>query len=190
LVQSISTERLLLRRFEPDDLEDVFAYAKNPNVGPAAGWRPHENIGDSLFVLRRFMEADLVWAVVEKASRRVMGSISLQPDRTRTIESVRKLGYSIGEEFWGKGYMTEAAKAVVSYAFLCLGLEVVSVDHYPENARSKRVIEKCGFVYEGTLRDAVRLYDGTTRDLCCYSITRQEFLLGKGAAPARRIKWG
>lgn len=179
-MQSIPTERLLLRPFTLNDLEDLYAYAKSPNVGPSAGWKPHEDLEDSLYILKRFVETDLNWAIVELESSRVIGSVSLNTDKTRNIEGVRKLGYSMGEDYWGRGYMTEAARAVVAYGFCSLGLCIISVDHYPENSRSKRVVEKCGFTYEGTLRMAIALFDGSLHDLCCYSITRDEFELQNG----------
>ena len=64
---------------------------------------------------------------------------------------------------------------MVRYAFEDLELEVLSAIHYPDNVRSQRVIEKCGFRYEGTLREAQRLYDGSLRDEACYSILCSEF---------------
>jgi len=184
-MQTIRTRRLTLRRFGLNDLDDLYAYAKSPNVGPAAGWRPHENLEDSLYVLRRFMGEDFIWAVVPRDTLHVAGSISLQPDPTRNLAGARKLGYSLGERFWGRGYATEAAAAVIAFGFDMLGLDVISVDHYPENIRSRRVIEKCGFRYEGRLRNAAMLYDGSVHDLCCYSITRDEYLMTRSASEAR-----
>ena len=71
--------------------------------------------------------------------------------------------------------MTEAAKAVLRYGFEQLNLEMVSINHYSYNNRSRRVIEKCGFTYEGTLRQGVCLYDGRVEDICCYSMTAAEY---------------
>ena len=85
------------------------------------------------------------------------------------------LGYKLDAAYTGKGYMTEAAQAVLSYGFQEMGLSLIAIDHYPHNQRSRRVIEKCGFHYEGLLRQGALLYDGTRQDLCCYSMTAEEF---------------
>ena len=71
--------------------------------------------------------------------------------------------------------MTEAAKAVLRYGFAELGLGLIAVRHHLHNQRSRRVIEKCGFHYEGTMRQYSRRYDGTLLDGCFYSMTAQEF---------------
>lgn len=85
------------------------------------------------------------------------------------------IGYALSEAYWGKGYATEAVKKVIQYGFEELGLEIISVYHYPHNKRSQRVIEKCGFKYEGTLRKSSVLYDGSIYDDVCYSITKEEY---------------
>ena len=84
------------------------------------------------------------------------------------MPNCRELGYVLGQEQWGKGYMTEAAKAVLRYGFAELGLGLIAVRHHLHNQRSRRVIEKCGFHYEGTMRQYSRRYDGTLLDGCFY----------------------
>jgi len=85
------------------------------------------------------------------------------------------LGYVLAESYWGKGYTTEAAKRLIQYAFEELNIDLLSVYHYPHNIRSKRVIEKCGFHYEGTLRLASTIYNGNVYDSVCYSLTKEEY---------------
>ncbi|MBE7048939.1 MAG: GNAT family N-acetyltransferase [Ruminococcaceae bacterium] len=175
-MEKIITQRLLLRPFMKTDLEAMHAYCINPNVGSAAGWKPHETIDDSKRVLQAFMEGDEVWAIVEQASGALIGSCGLHHDHKRMHDGVRMLGYVLDEAYWGRGYMTECAKALISYGFLSMGLDLISVYHFSVNNRSRRVIEKCGFRYEGTLMQARKLYDGRVIDDVCYSITREEFL--------------
>ena len=93
----------------------------------------------------------------------------------REVENARMLGYALGENHWGQGFATEAAIAVLHFAFDQMGCPVVSAYHFPKNAKSKRVIKKLGFTPEGTLRLATTLPDGTVTDDVCYSITREEF---------------
>lgn len=71
--------------------------------------------------------------------------------------------------------MTEAVSCLIDYSFKEMQLAVLSVYHYPFNIRSKRVIEKCGFVYEGVLRGASRIFNGEIYDDMCYSILKEEY---------------
>ena len=171
----LHTERLVLRLFDLNDTVDVFAYAQNPAVGPMAGWAPHQTMEDSRSVVQHFIRCGDVWAIVEKRSGRVIGSIGLHADGKRAAPGCRMLGYVLGEPYWGQGYATEAAQAVLRFAFEELACPMVSVYHFPKNNRSKHVIKKLGFVPEGVLRMATALPDGTVLDDVCYSMTRKEF---------------
>ena len=106
-----------------------------------------------------------------------MGSIGLERDRRREDVASREMGYSLGKAFWGKGYMTEAAKAVIDYAFTQEKepIVILAICTGPDNQRSQRVIEKCGFVYEGRQRKGYHIYDGSDRDNLVYSMLREEW---------------
>lgn len=175
-MKPLETPRLNLRRWYESDAKDLFAYARLPEVGPAAGWRPHKTIQDSVNIIKSFIAEDETWAVMDKVSRRVVGSVGLHPDEMRAIKTCRSLGYTLSPEVWGRGYATEAAQAALRFAFLDMELDLVSVSHFPDNVASKRVIEKCGFKLEGTVRCAAKLYDGRAMDLVCYSLLREEYL--------------
>jgi putative acetyltransferase len=71
--------------------------------------------------------------------------------------------------------MTEAATAAIRYAFEHMDIKLLTVHHYSHNVRSKRVIEKSGFRYEGTLRRCTQIFNGCIFDLCCYSMTKEEW---------------
>lgn len=174
-LRTLKTERLVLRAFELSDALDVFAYAKSLIVGPMAGFAPHRTLAESQAFVRKCMESGDVWAIVEKKMGRVIGSIGLRKDSKRNVEGVRMLGYALGEDWWGQGYATEAATAVLRYAFEELSCPLVSVFHYPQNEKSKRVIQKLGFSCEGHLRMSNVLSDGRTTDEVCYSMTREEY---------------
>lgn len=171
----LSTERLLLRPFEQRDLEDLFEYARQPEVGPAAGWRPHEDIEETREVLQNFLGNSEELAIVDRAEDKVIGSIGLTKDERRDNNRAKAMGYALNRRYWGRGYMVEAVGAVLNYGFNTLLLNLVSIYHFPFNEQSRRVIEKCGFVYEGTLRQAKGIYDGRVHDVVCYSMTREEY---------------
>ena len=84
--------------------------------------------------------------------------------------------YVLSKDYWGLGLMTECVKKILEYGFFILNLDIITVSHFKENIRSKRVIEKCGFVYEGTLRKSSLLYNGTLKDKCLYSLDKIEFI--------------
>ncbi len=175
-MKTIRTQRLVLRAFRESDAQDLYDYAKSPNVGPNAGWRPHESPDESPAIIRRFIEEDEIRALAERSTGRVVGSVGLHVDDKRRFDGVRMLGYALSEERWGRGYMAEAVAAVLDFAFMRLKLALVTVYHYPENLRSGRVAARAGFTGEGTLRMCARYWDGAPADLVCYSMTRAQYL--------------
>lgn len=175
----IQTARLLLRPMTEADAPAVYAYAKNPAVGPSAGWKPHQSLLETKSLMQTvFLGRRMVWGIVLRENNRLVGSIGLTPDPARKNGRVHMLGYSLAAECWGRGYMTEAARAVLSHGFGTLSLELISAACFPNNVRSRRVLEHCGFVYEGQLRRAERLWNGEVRDLLYFSVSCEELHTG------------
>ncbi len=177
-MKKLVTERLILRQFKISDLDDFYEYAKNPKIGPMAGWKQHENIDESKQILNNFIISDEIWAISLKMGGKVIGSIGLHKNDKRRpdVEGVCTLGYVLSEDYWGNGYMHEACEEVISYAFEELKINLLAVYHFTSNDRSKRVIEKCGFTYEGIMRRACkRVYDNIVFDQACYSMTPKEY---------------
>lgn len=171
----MQTSRLILRRFEQRDLDDLFAYASVEGVGEKAGWPHHKTLDESQGILDRFMKSEEVWAIVHKEDNKVIGSIGLhhRPDESSHQEGDLVLGYVLGKGYWGHGYMTEAAQRLIEEAFIQWKVPRIRVAHFKENSASQRVIEKLGFTYEkdgtyhATLLDKVfdeRKYVLTSQD--------------------------
>lgn len=173
-MRTLETENLLLKMYSRDDAEDLYKYAKNPNVGPVAGWKPHENTEESLEIIEQMFIPTEAWAIREKGNDRVIGTIALENDRHRD-ENSKEIGYSLAEDKWGNGYMTEACREVLRFAFEELGLNLVAICTGPDNLRSQGVIKKCGFTYEGRIRKSYGTYTGVCRDSLCYSMLREEY---------------
>ncbi len=112
------------------------------------------------------------WAVIEKTSNECIGQIAyfLVDNKNHFAE----IEYCIGSDFQCRGFATEAAKAVISYGFNKINLHKVQICTKTVNKPSKRVIEKCGFTYEGTLRDFF-YFDGEYVCRLYFSILRSEF---------------
>lgn len=176
-MKTLETPRLLLRPWTLEDAPDMYDYARTANVGPAAGWKPHESIEETRRILReKFLVEDECFAMQRKDDGRVIGSIGLHGDayREKTLP-VRMLGYVMNERDWGQGFMHEGCMAALEFAFTELGVELMTVYHFPWNERSRRVIERLGFRLEGLRRMASRNYDGRIEDEMAYSMTREEF---------------
>lgn len=175
-ISELTLKRLILRPIVLTDAQDVFEYSYRPSVGPNAGWKPHESIEETLEIMKLiFLEQETVWGIALKETGKITGTIGLIDDPKRENPAAKMLGYAISDRYWGKGYMTEAARSVIRYGFEQCGFALISAYCYPENTRSKRVLEKCGFVYEGTLRLAERLYTGEIRDNMCCSLTAEQY---------------
>lgn len=172
---TLETKHLILTDWVEEDADALFELAKNPNVGPHAGWKPHANVAESLEIIQTLFLPSMVWKVTDKRSGAIIGSLGLETDRFRPGIASKELGYWIAEEFWGRGFATEASEAALKYGFEELNLEIVGICTGPHNRRSQRVIEKLGFIYEGTHRHCYKIYDGTIRDSLTFSMTKEEW---------------
>ena len=147
----LTTGRLTLRRWEDGDAEALYAYAKDPAVGPIAGWPPHRSVEESLDIIRNVLNGPECYAICLKADGRPIGTIELKlrgrTDLARGDDEC-ELGYCLGASFWGRGIMPEAAREILRHAFEDLGMSKVWVGYYEGNDRSKRVQEKLGFRYQ------------------------------------------
>lgn len=149
----METERLTFRRWENADAERLYALASDPEVGPPAGWPPHENEEESLRILRNVLSGPECYALCLKPDGLPVGSVELRlSDRTDMTDRPDEceLGYWLGRPYWGMGLMTEAVKEMLRHAFGDLGMNAVWCGYYEGNLRSRRVQEKAGFRYHHT----------------------------------------
>jgi putative acetyltransferase len=174
-MKTLETKRMILRPFALTDLPSFYGYASKHNIGPSAGWKPHQSIDESLEILKKFVNADNLWAITLKNGK-LIGSIGLHDDNHRRNPKSRSLGYVLDDDYWGQGLVAEAARRVIIYAFDDLGVDIISATHYPFNERSKRVIEKCGFTYEATIKKATVRYAGLVLDDVVYRLDRDYFM--------------
>ena len=149
----LDTERLILRQWKESDAESLFEYAKDPDVGPIAGWPPHKSVEESREVIKNVFNGPECYAICEKNSDKAIGAIELKlkghTDMTERDDEC-ELGYWLGKPFWGRGYMPEAAREVICHGFEDLGMTTIWCGYWEGNVKSKRVQEKVGFVYHHT----------------------------------------
>ena len=147
----LQTKRLILRRWEDSDAESLFTYAKDPEVGPIAGWPPHQSVEESRAVIRNVLNGREAYALCLKSDHKAIGAIELKlnghTDMTARDDEC-ELGYWLGKPFWGVGLMPEAVSEILRHAFEDIGMTKVWVGYYEGNTKSKRVLEKCGFRYQ------------------------------------------
>lgn len=150
------TERLILRPWKETDAESLYEYAKDPEVGPIAGWPPHKNVEESADVIREVFCGAECYAICERGSDKAIGAIELKlnghTDMTDRDDEC-ELGYWLGKPFWGRGYMPEAAEELIRHGFDDLHMNTIWCGYYDGNHKSKRVQEKVGFRYHHTCEE-------------------------------------
>ena len=174
----LRTEHLLLRPWEERDADDLYAYARDPSVGPITGWPPHKSIEESRQILRTVLCVPHTFAICLLQDGRPIGSISLKTgDKTDMTDRSDEceLGYWMGKPFWGRGLMPEAGRAVLRYAFCDLGMRAVWCGYYEGNDRSRRVQEKLGFRPHHVSYDLDVPLMGETRTGYANLLTREQW---------------
>jgi len=153
----IITDRLVLRDFTADDWADVLAYQRDPRYLRFYPWSDRTEAEVREFV-RMFVDQQreeprrrFQLAVTLPDSGLLVGNCGLRRKRENDWEA--DIGFELAPEHWGRGYATEAARAMVDFGFRGLGLHRVSSWCIAENTASARVLERTGLRLEGRLRE-------------------------------------
>ncbi len=166
---------IVIRELRFSDKEAYYEYGKDPLVGPDAGWKPFPSLSVAERVLSGQILSKETYAIALKNEDILIGTISLYHTALRKYNKVKSLGFSLASSYWNHGYMTEAVQLMIDFTFTKTDCLVLEVGHHSDNYRSKRVVEKCGFNYDGTLCSYKKLYDGRVIDACFYSMTKEEY---------------
>lgn len=148
------TDRLYLRPWKESDAVSLYKYAKDSSVGPAAGWPAHTSVENSREIIKNVLSQEETYAICLKQEIDApIGSIGLMLGKNSHLHLPNKeaeIGYWIGVPFWGHGLMPEACKEIIRHGFEDLLLTCLWCGYFEGNEKSKRVQEKCGFVYDRT----------------------------------------
>jgi ribosomal-protein-alanine N-acetyltransferase len=152
---SLSTSRLLLRQIQPSDAEALFATFSDEEVMEFYGHEPHRSLDDSHELISRIQaryarRESIHWGITLVGEDRVIGSCSFH--RFDEGFHYAETGYELHRAFWGRGITFEAMSAILTYGFNELDLHRVEAVIDPLNERSKGLLLKLGFTYEGNLR--------------------------------------
>lgn len=174
---TLQTDRLTLRPFADEDADDLYALHSNAHVlryWDSPPWTDRARAERFLAGCRQLSEegAGARVAVDLTGTGEFLGWCSLS--RWNPDYRSAALGYCFGETAWGHGYATEAARALLEWAFASLDLNRVQAETDTRNAGSARVLEKLGFVQEGTLREDC-VVDGDVSDSWVYGLLRREW---------------
>ena len=145
------TERLLLRPWQEEDAAELYRCASDPLVGPPAGWPPHTDADNSREIIRDILSAEGTFALVLKSTGLPIGSIGIMRNTNiLTADREAEIGYWIGRPYWGQGLIPEAVQECLRICFEEQNCIRVWCAYFEGNEKSRRVQEKCGFLYHHT----------------------------------------
>jgi len=176
----LTTDRLLLREFEEGDWEAVLAYQSDQRYPRHDAWRERAEED-----ARRFVRMFIDWqreeprrrfqlAIVPRGEGRLIGNCGVRVTSAAAREA--EIGYELDPRGWGRGYATEAARAMLAFGFGTLRLHRVTARCLAENVASARVLERLGLRQEGRLREHEWI-EGRWRDTLLYAILDREWRL-------------
>lgn len=178
--KTIETERLILRRFELSDAEDMFNnWESSKIVTKFMTWQPYESSKEvegyiSTVIASYRDNSNYNWGIEWKENGQVIGSISVIRMRDDIGEAC--VGYCLSEKYWRRGIMTEAFTSVIKFLFEEVGVNRIMSTHNVNNPNSGKVMLKCGLKQEGVLRKA-ELDNTGIHDSAVYGIIREDYCL-------------
>lgn len=178
LPERTETERLLLRVRTVADAEAIFDFASRPEVSYPAGFPPVKTLENEIHYLEHSLpdrnEKDNLpagYGIVVKGTDTVIGSVDFNH---RHEDDVLEIGYTLHPDYWGRGYVPEAARALIDLAFKELDLHKIELTCFGYNVQSQRVAEKLGFTLEDRIRDRKDAQDNRCDELR-YGLLRSEW---------------
>lgn len=170
--KTIETERLLLRLFQESDAQAVSNYCNNYNIYKSTLNLPYPYSLECALTWignhEKHYDLDTMYefAITDKQSGQLYGAIGIS---NHPLYKNGEIAYWIGEEHWGNGYATEAAKALIDFVFTEKNYHRVYARYFKSNPASGKIMEKCGMRYEGTLKDHI-YKNNTFEDIVFYGI--------------------
>lgn len=171
---TLVTPRLALRALRLEDLEDLYAYASDPQIDRYTPWQHYTSLDEAKADLDEFLGAYAqgelgAFGIEHRLDQKLIGIATFSPPHPHHRRA--EIGYTISRQYWGRGYATEAVQELVRFAFDEMGLVRLEAVCLPDNTASSRVLEKVGMQYEGLLH-SYQTWRGVPCDLKMYAIVR------------------
>lgn len=178
--QTLETERLLLRQVVATDVNEVFFLRSNSEVLKYINKEPcksHQEALEHIQLLTKLFTDNegIAWAITQKGDNIFLGSIGVWNIIKQHYRA--EFGYSLHPNFHKKGIMSEAAKAVINYAFVQMRLHSLEANVNPENTASIKILERNGFVREGYFKESY-FFDNRFQDSALYSLISPYHFIG------------
>ena len=165
----MDTNRIILRPWCDSDAEVLYKWASDPDVGPRAGWAPHQSVEESLEIIRTvFNDALHTWAIELKETGEAIGAMGYGPSCECDLparEGEPLIGYWVAKPYWNKGICTEALRLMLDHIRETTDIKSLISGHFVDNPASGRVMEKCGFVPTGETCIDANQYQGANRPI-------------------------
>ena len=165
----MDTNRIILRPWCDSDAEVLYKWASDPDVGPRAGWAPHQSVEESLEIIRTvFNDALHTWAIELKETGEAIGAMGYGPSCECDLparEGEPLIGYWVAKPYWNKGICTEALRLMLDHIRETTDIKSLISGHFVDNPASGRVMEKCGFVPTGETCIDEKQYQGMGRPI-------------------------
>lgn len=171
----MKTEGLLLRPITPQDLEAMYDYSSRENVVRYVKWQAHTSLEDTktfmALIFDGYQQGNLMLWGIEYAGT-IIGKIDFvtMNDTHKYVE----IGYVLSEDYWNKGFTTEATKKLIDFGFNELDLVRIQARCFEENIGSQKVMEKSGMQFEGLLRKSM-FVKGQYQNVKMYAITDDDY---------------
>ena len=182
LPERVETERLILRNRTVADAEAIFDFASRPEVSYPAGFPPVKTLKEEIYYLEHLLpernQKDNLpagYGIVVKGTDTVIGSVDFNH---RHEDDVLEIGYTLHPDYWGRGYVPEAPRALIDLAFKELDLHKIELTCFGYNVQSQRVAEKLGFALEARIRDRKNA-QGNRCDELRYGLLKSEWEIKK-----------
>lgn len=178
----IETERLVLRNYQKEDVEDFFEMCQNEKVCWMTGFPSYTDRSQAVARIEHNMNKPMLFAIVNKENNKVIGNIEIfdyKKDRFPNLtlgERTKEIGFFLHEEYWGKGLIPEAVKALLKYAFEDMNVSEIVIGHAESNVQSGRVQDKLGFKRIGVLPNYRIWLDDKTTNFIQRKLIKEEWL--------------
>ena len=175
---TLTTNRLHLRQIKPTDAEALFALRSDSDVMEFFGQELHESLADTHKLIQRLQASyerhdSIFWCITLKGEDTLIGSCTLFSFNHDFHYA--ETGYELSPACWRQGITSEAMSAVLTYGFTELDLHRIEADVAPDNVRSKNLLLKLGFTFEGNLRQRY-YFRGQFEDEYYYGLLKDEWL--------------